>query len=261
MDGATLLVMLAVGLASGLVMSLIGASAVMVIVPCLSMILGYGMHTAIGVSLLVDVLASLVVGYSYWRYGNVEFSQSLWIALGSVAGAQLGARVTVVLPNDFLAVSYGLWMVSAGVTIWKKGLDRAAIVERFARYIEFDSATKRRIVALVLGLAIGVNCGVFGAGGGVLIMMVLIFVLGYPIHKAVGTSTIIMAITAASATTGYMIQGNIDMSASFIIAAGTIAGGVGGARFANLAREDVLSKFVGGAFIILGVVMTALRLL
>lgn len=261
MEGLTILVMVAVGLTSGLLMSLVGASAVMIIVPGLTIALGFGMHMAIGVSLLVDVLASLAVGYAYWRYGNVEFSQGFWIALGSVAGAQLGARCNVVLPSDLLAVSYGLWMVSAGVAIWKKGLDRAAIAERFAHYVEFNSTIKRVIVALILGFAIGVNCGVFGAGGGVLIMIVLIFVLDYPVQKAIGTSTIIMAITAASATAGYMIQGNVDVYASLVIASGTIAGGIGGARFANLTDENVLSKIVGGIFIILGVVMTMLRLL
>ncbi len=50
------------GLASGLVMSLIGASAVMVIVPGLTIVLNYAMHKAIGVSLLVDVIASIAVG-------------------------------------------------------------------------------------------------------------------------------------------------------------------------------------------------------
>jgi len=67
-----LLLLVAVGLLSGLVMSLVGASAVMVIVPSLSLLFGYAMHLAIGVSLLVDVIASLVVGYAYWRHGNVD---------------------------------------------------------------------------------------------------------------------------------------------------------------------------------------------
>ncbi len=261
MDALLLLTLGVVGLASGLVMSLVGASAVMVIVPGLNVLLGYGIHTAIGVSLLVDVLASIVVGYAYWRHGNVDLRQGLWIALGSVAGAQLGALCTVSVPSGLLAFSYGVWMVSAGAAIWKKGLDRTAIVERFSRYVEFDSHSKRIAVALILGFAIGVNCGVFGAGGGILIMMVLIFVFDYPIHRAVGTSTVIMAITAASATAGYLMQGNVDVSAGLIVVTGTIAGGVGGARFANLASEEVLSKVVGGIFIALGVLMTVLRLL
>ncbi len=257
---ALLLLMVAVGLMSGLVMSLVGASAVMVIVPALTIAFGYGMHLAIGVSLLVDVIASLAVGYTYWRHGNVDLRQGLWIALGSVAGAQLGAGCTVAIPSCFLAICYGLWMVGSGATIWKKGLDRTAIAERFRKYANFDSAARRIAVALALGFGIGVNCGIFGAGGGILIMLVLIFVLDYPIHRAVGTSTVIMAVTAASAVVGYGLRGNIDLLASVVISAGTVAGGVGGARFANLASERALSKIVGGIFIALGVAMTALRL-
>jgi uncharacterized membrane protein YfcA len=85
------------------------------------------------------------------------------------------------------------------------------------------------------------------------------FVLDYPIHSAIGTSTIIMAITAASATTGYLARGNVDVTAGLIVAAGTVIGGLSGARFANIVSERALSKIVGGIFMVLGVVMTVLR--
>lgn len=259
MDSLLLLILVALGLISGLVMSLVGASAVMIIVPSLNIVLGYGMHTAIGVSLLVDVLASLAVGYTYWRHGNVELRQSLWIALGSVAGAQLGAAYTVNIPVGLISLSYGLWMVGAGVTIWRKGLDRTAIADRFKKYLSFDSVFKQTFVLLTLGFVIGINCGIFGAGGGILIMFVLIFALDYPIHRAIGTSTVIMAITAASATAGYLARGNVDVYASIIVTIGTITGGIVGARFANKASERILARIVGGIFVILGVVMTILR--
>ena len=247
------------GLASGLVMSLIGASAVMVIVPGLTIVLDMAMHKAIGVSLLVDVIASIAVGYAYWRHGNVDMRQGLWIALGSIAGAQLGAGITVVIPGLFLAVSYGVWMVGAGATIWSKGLDRTKIADRFYKYMRFESRSRQIAVCTFLGLLIGLNSGIFGAGGGILIMLVLMFVLDYPIHSAIGTSTIIMAITAASATAGYMVRGNVDVTASLIVAVGTVIGGFSGAKFANYASERTLSKIVGGIFMVLGVVMTILR--
>ncbi|MGD2201032.1 MAG: sulfite exporter TauE/SafE family protein [Candidatus Bathyarchaeota archaeon] len=260
MDGTLAFVFLgALGLASGLVMSLVGASAVMVIVPGLTIVLSYEMHRAIGVSLLVDVLASLAVGYAYLKQGNVDLRHGFWIALGSIAGAQLGAGATVVIPNFFLAISYGIWMVGAGATIWRKGLDRTKIADRFYKYVQFESRSKRIITSIFLGILIGLNCGVFGAGGGVLIMLVLMFVLDFPIHSAIGTSTIIMAITATSATVGYTMRGNIDLWASAILSAGTILGGVSGARFANERSEKTLSKVVGGIFMVLGVVMTVLR--
>ena len=259
MDAGSLIVVLALGLASGLVMSLVGASAVMVVVPGLSILLGYGMHLAIGVSLLTDVLASIAVGYEYWRHGNVDLRHGLWIALGSVAGAQLGAGCTVVLPDWFLAFSYGVWMLGAGLMIWRNGMNRAAISEKFSKYLRFDSGSTRVFASLFLGVLIGINCGVFGAGGGVLIMFVLMFVLDYSIHSAIGTSTVIMAITAASASVGYLMRGNMDISVGVVMAVTTIVGGVAGARFVNSMDERVLARIVGGTFMVLGVVMTLLR--
>ena len=259
MDAGSLIVVLVLGLASGVVMSLVGSSAVMVVVPGLSLILGYGMHLSIGVSLLADVLASLAVGYEYWKHGNVDLRRGLWIALGSVAGAQLGAGYTVVLPDWFLAFSYGVWMLGAGLMIWRNGVNRASISDRFSKYLRFESGSTRVIVSLVLGALIGVNCGVFGAGGGVLIMFVLMFLLDYPIHSAIGTSTVIMAITAASASVGYLMRGYMDVNVGVVMAATTIVGGVAGARYVNSLPERMLARIVGGTFIVLGVVMTLLR--
>jgi uncharacterized membrane protein YfcA len=259
MDGQLLILQMAIGLASGAIMSLVGASAVMVIVPALTLILGYSMHNAIGVSLLVDVLASIAIGYSYWRHGNVDLSNSFWIAVGSILGAQLGAGCTVALPDVLLAVSYGLWMISAGITIWRKGFDRTSIVGRFSRFMQFDSKPKKIAVTLFFGFIIGLNCGVFGAGGGVLIMIVLLFILDYSISSAIGTSTVMMAMTATSATVGYLLRGNIDVSTSIIISVGTIIGGTAGAKFVNASDERLLSQVVGGVFVTLGLIMSILR--
>lgn len=254
------LLLAVVGLVGGVIMSFVGASAVMVVVPSLNL-MGYTMHVSIGVSLLVDVLASIAVGYAYWRHGNINLSGGLWIALGSILGVQLGAGVTVALPEWFLALSYGLWMVGSGIAIWKKGLDREAIAERFRRYIEFDSQGRKVAAALALGFGIGVNCGIFGAGGGILIMIVLIFVFDYSIHKAVGTSTIIMAITAASGAAGYWMRENLNPTAALIVASTTILGGVSGARLANILSEKTLSRIVAAVFISLGLVLTWFRLI
>ena len=60
---------------------------------------------------------------------------------------------------------------------------------------------------------------------------------------------------------GYLIRGNIDIIAGFVVSIGTIFGGLQGARFANVASEKLLSKLVGAIFIVLGIVMIALRFL
>ena len=86
-------------------------------------------------------------------------------------------------------------------------------------------------------------------------LLVLIFILKYHVHKAIGTSTLIMAITAASGAVGYTLNGNISLMIALIVGAGTIIGGRIGATYANRASEENLAKIVGLIFAILGIIM------
>jgi uncharacterized membrane protein YfcA len=82
--------LLMIGLITGSVVGLTGASGVVVVVPLLSVWLGFSVHSAIGTSLFVDVITSLFVAWSYYKNGNVNLKSGLWLAVGSVTGAQIG---------------------------------------------------------------------------------------------------------------------------------------------------------------------------
>jgi uncharacterized membrane protein YfcA len=228
---------LVLGLIIGIIMSLIGASGVMIIVPALNIIMGYSMPTAIGISLFVDVLASLTVGFVYFTKDRVDLRNAIWVSIGAW----------------FLGVSYTVWMLSAGVAIWKKGKDRKSIAEGFLRFINIRTSIQRTFFSLILGFIIGVNAGVFGASSGPLFMLVLVFIMGYTISKAIGTSTIIMMITAFSALTEYWRMGSIDLEAGVIITLGTMISGVLGVQLAVNTDDRIISKIVGFIFIVLGI--------
>jgi uncharacterized membrane protein YfcA len=246
------LVLLFIGLVIGLIMSLMGASGVMIVVPVLNMTLGYMMSSAIGISLFVDVLASLAIGFNYFMNDCVDLRNAIWVSLGAIIGAQLGAGFSPSFPEWLLSLSYVIWLLSAGVAIWKKGRDRQIIAEKFIKIIRAETSHQRAIFSIFLSFIIGVNAGVFGASSGPLFMLVLIFLLGYPIQKAVGTSTIIMMITALSALTGYWRVGNIDIEAGMIITLGTVISGTFGVRLALRAEDQLISKIIGIIFILMG---------
>ena len=261
MNLSLLLSLVLIGLVGGLITSLVGASGVMVIVPVLNLLQGFTIHTCIGTSLMVDVIASLAVAYGYYRHGNIDLKPGVWIALGSIAGAQLGAAFCPTIPESSLGAAFGLMLMVSGVGMWKGGARKEKLLERFRGIVGLRSGLAKTGVPLLLGFLIGVNGGVFGAGGGLLILLVLLFLLSYPTRKAVGTSTLIMAITATSGALGYALQGNIDILAGSVIGLGTILGGSAGTRFANLADEETFSKVVGAMFILLGVFMIVIRLI
>jgi len=101
--------------------------------------------------------------------------------------------------------------------------------------------------------------GLFGAGGGLMFLLVLMIVLKFPTHMAIGTSSLIMAITAASGTLGYTLQGNVDFSTGIILTVAAVIGGLISARFANKVSEKNLNRIVGGVFACLGIAMIILQ--
>jgi len=119
---------------------------------------------------------------------------------------------------------------------------------------------KRIVASFVTGFLLGIISGVFGAGGGIMFLLTLIL-LKYPIHKAIGTSTLIMAVTALSGAIGYAINGYTSLTAAILVGAGAIVGGRVGAIYANKVSEKKLTKIIGSIFLILGVLMITQQLL
>jgi hypothetical protein len=249
-----------VGVCSGGITSLIGASGVMIVVPALNLAFKLSVHEAIGTSLMVDVIASLVVAYTYHRHGNVDLGRGFWIAIGSVIGAQVGTLFAAGLPEHGLGAAFGLVLIAAGAIMWRRGLNSEALSRKLAEKVKFKTNRQRTVAAVGLGFVLGIISGIFGAGGGVMVLLVLVFVLNFSVHKAIGTSTLIMAITALSGAVGYGVRGNIDLIAGLVVGAGTIIGGVSGARFANKVEEKTLSKVISVVFILLGIAMTVIRM-
>lgn len=253
------LIAVLVGLLTGIITSLIGASGVMIIVPILTMFFSINTHSAIGTSLFVDVIASITVSYSYYKNNNIDLKSGIWIALTSIVGAQLGALCANNVGEAKLSSCFGIILLISGISLFRKSIkDKKNLSDTVSRFINFKSEWQKRTTALIIGLGIGILSGIFGAGGGVLILLALVTILSFPLHKAIGTSTLIMAITALSSAIGYGARGKIDYALGCLIAIGSIAGGILGSNYANKIDENSLKKAVGIIFAVMGIAMTAL---
>lgn len=256
------LLAIGIGVITGGITSLIGASGVMIIVPILTMIFKINVHSAIGTSLFVDVISSLTVSYSYYKNGNIELKSSIWIALTSIIGAQLGASFASKIGAGNLSSSFGIVLVIAGLSLIRKSYKpKKDSSDALSKSIHFKAEWQKILAALIIGLGIGTLSGIFGAGGGVMILLALITLMAFPLHKAIGTSTLIMAITAFSSTIGYAARGNIDFGVGSLLSAGSILGGILGSRYANKINEKTLQKIVGMCFMAMGVVMIVIEII
>ena len=249
-----------IGCIAGIVTGLIGASGVMVVVPALVM-LGYATSDAIGASLFIDTIASLVVAWTYYQNKNLNLKQGIWITIGSVGGAQIGSLISPLIPDVGLSSGFSIFLVITAVIFWFRGAkagepnlngnDAAAQQSRILKLLRSNIV----VSGLLLGILVGIISGLLGAGGGVMILLILVFVMQYSMHEGIGTSTLIMAFTAASGTIGHAISSNLPLKAAIYGAIGTLIGGRFAARFANKVNEGILSKVVGGVFGALAVIM------
>ncbi|SHK25558.1 hypothetical protein SAMN02745163_03501 [Clostridium cavendishii DSM 21758] len=250
------LLLIIIGLITGSITSLIGASGVMIVVPILTMFFNVSVHNAIGTSLLIDVIASLTVSYSYYKNKNIDLKSGIWIALTSIIGAQVGALFASNMGEGNLSSGFGIVLVLAGLSTFRKSYKEKNNSKTKNKVFNFKKEWQKILASLIIGFGIGILSGIFGAGGGVMILITLIAIMSFPLHKAIGTSTLIMAITALSSTIGYASRGNIDIELSILISIGAILGGIIGSKYANKVNEKTLQKIVGICFTLMGITMT-----
>ena len=107
------------------------------------------------------------------------------------------------------------------------------------------------LIFLLIGLAAGVLAGLFGIGGGILIVPALLFFARMPMLTATGTSlgALLLPVGALGAITYYR-AGNLNVRASLLIAAGLFLGAYFGSRIAQL-LEPVMLKRLFALFLVL----------
>ena len=217
---AEFLLILSVGGFAGIMTGLMGASGVMAVVPGM-LLLGYSAHQAISTSLAVDLTASVLVVITYFQHGKVNLGQGLYIALAAILGAQIGSRFSVALPESGLSLGFGLFLIASSLLLWRQGLSRPLDRLQASRLALWFKG--KPLACVAIGLYAGVYSGLFGAGGGLLFLFALLL-LGYSLHQAVGTSTLIMALTTASGTLGHAMLGQLPLLAVGGVTTGTVLG-------------------------------------
>src|SRR5699024_3392348 len=101
------------------------------------------------------------------------------------------------------------------------------------------------LLAIAVGVGVGMVVGALGAGGGILAVPVLVFLLGMPPHAATASSLVIVLITALASLPHHARQRNVEWRAGLVFAAVSVAGAVVGSRLSALVPADVLLTLFG----------------
>lgn len=244
----TILVTFFAGMGAGLGTGFAGMSAAAVISPVLITFLGMDPYMAVGIALASDVLASAVSAYTYGKNKNLDIRNGLIMMVSVLTFTVVGSYVSSLVPSRTMG-SFSVFMT---LLLGIKFIVRPVMTTKEA--MQGVSAKKRAVQSIVCGMLIGFICGFVGAGGGMMMLLILTSVLGYELKTAVGTSVFIMAFTAFTGSVSHFaIGGTPDWTVLILCMAFTLLWARIAAVFANKATPKTLNRATGVILVVLGI--------
>ena len=249
-----IIVCVAASLGAGLGTGFAGMSAAAVISPMLITFLGVPAYQAIGIALASDVLASAISAYVYGKNKNLDIKNGLLLLASVMLFTYLGSFVSSKTSND------GLGLISVFMTLV---LGLRFLIDPYphrGRKAVHSSETAKIVKTLLGGAIIGFICGFVGAGGGMMMLIVLTVVLGYELKTAVGTSVFVMAFTAfTGAVSHFVIGGVYDWFLLGLCVLLTCLFAQLASLLANRVSEVTQKRFTGGVLTALGMAMVLFK--
>lgn len=226
------------GAVVGLSLGLTGGGGAIFAVPLLVYGLGVPAREAVAIS-LAAVGATSFAGFLYrWLLGEVEIRTGVVFALAGMIGAPLGTWLADFVPDALMLLAFGGLMVVVAVRLWQQAAKPQLPITDCPANVTADGPTCQRdaagaliltsrcaVLLLVIGVLTGVLSGLFGVGGGFVIVPALVLFSGMSIHRAVGTSLLVIALVSVSGVASQLVSGRavpLEVTALFV------AGGIGG---------------------------------
>ena len=244
------------GIGAGLGTGFAGMSAAAVISPMLITFLDVPAYSAVGIALASDVLASAVSAYTYGRNQNLDVKNGVIMMATVLCFTLVGSWISSLVPGTAM----GGFSVFMTLLLGIKFIVRPVMTTR--EKMGTVSGGKRAVQSILCGMLVGFICGFVGAGGGMMMLLILTRVLGYELKTAVGTSVFIMTFTALTgAVSHFAIGGAPDPGVLLFCVLSTLLWARIAAKFANRAAPAVLNRATGVVLTVLGASILAVNYL
>lgn len=228
-----------VGLLAGLLAGLFGVGGGILIVPGLVLAAQMDQRLAHGTSLAAVVPISIASVITYATHDNVDWTVSMWLAIGAVGGAVIGTRLLHVLPHRALAVLFVGILVASAIRLFLAtdagGRDMLSVLGAIA--------------LIAIGVLTGILAGLLGVGGGIVMVPAMIVLFGITPVVAKGTSLAVIIPTALMGTWRNRTKGNADLRAAAVVGVtGVVTAAIGGTISAKL--SDDVSNLLFAALLV-----------
>lgn len=244
------------GIGAGLGTGFAGMSAAAVISPMLITFLNIPAYDAVGIALASDVLASAASAYTYGKNKNLDIKNGLVMMVTVLIFTLIGSFLASLVPNTAMG-SFSMFMT---LLLGIKFIVKPVMTTK--ERMQETEPKKRTLQSVACGAIIGSICGFIGAGGGMMMLLVLTSVLGYELKTAVGTSVFVMAFTALTgAVSHFAIGGMPDVWCMLFCILSTLLWARIAAKFANQASPKTVNRATGIVLVVLGVAIIGVNLM
>ena len=235
----------------GVLGGLLGVGGGVFLVPFLIFAADLPPKEAVAVSLCCVIGTSASASFVTARANLPRLDVSLRVEPALIIGAVLASAVGGKLSDDIVVVGFGLLML---VIIGLVQLRRR--VRSLSADDDAPLSTRRRIGLVMAAFLSGAASGIFGVGGGVLVVPALALVARLPLRTAAATSSLCLMISASSAAYVHWGHGNLRPEIVAAAIVGVLPGGMIGARLQRRASE----RHMEIAFTVLALVVAGLSI-
>ena len=243
------LLAVALALVVGVTLGLLGGGGAVLTVPILVYVVGVSAKAAVPLSLVVVGIASAVGAFGHWRSGRLVIADGLRFAVFAMAGAWVGARLGLWLPERVQLTLFAVVALTAATAMWWS-----------ASHTPTPRAHQSPRLVAAAGVGVGMLTGVIGIGGGFLFVPALVTLLQYALPRATAVSLMLIALNAAAALVGYGPSVAIPWDIALPFIAATVLGLVVGTRVAPRVPADTLKRVFAILLLVVGIFVLYMNL-
>ena len=233
------------GFVAGIAGSIIGLGGGFIVVPVL-IFLGFPPTLATSNSLFGVLSNAVSSTISYHRQGRVDISLGIKLGLLSVPGTVVGAVVSSDVTSDAFKILFGVVLVASVAYIFLRG--KIGIK---------GQNNSRGMIAFVAAASFfaGIVSSLFGVGGGIIFVPLMIAGMGMAMKRAAPTSQMILLFASFSGVVVHSLLGHPDFLQAGMLAVGSFFGGLVGARIMPTIREQLLQIAASSVILIVAAKM------
>lgn len=229
----TLLLDLLLGFGIGASLGMLGGGGSILTVPALVYLVGQTPHAAVTTSLAIVGANSMIGAYFHRAQGTLNWRVAVLFGGSGMITSYLAAGISKQFPPSVLMVAFAVLMLVVAMILLFRSQSQQSQQQH-------DDLSLWRVA--LGGAAVGILTGILGVGGGFLIVPALVMLIGLPMHHAVGTSLVIIAMNSAAGFVGHLDNLALDLNVITAFVAAGLMGTFAGARLGRHLNAILLRR-------------------